>query len=284
MAVEDKPIVIVIDDTPLRRDHMAEAFKEIADVRVAYRDPADRKTNRQSATGENLDILGPALLILRHFRDRKVDPKIKTVLTVFYGGNGGSDRDRPEGDPEVIWRQVNAGSGTLTKDEAIELLAYARAIQRKVAHPAKPAFLTHAFDPVLLPALSILCQGYLAVYAEKTGGKWGPEAIRGALTHMKLPAFFDKSSGGMNPLLDSLPRKRDLVSSPEWWSKVMPKTKKEAEKRLAEELEIAALNERTPLGKLVAEIFGDNPITPSVVAEAYCAAATKLTGESCTHR
>jgi hypothetical protein len=280
---QGKPIVIVIDDTPLRRKAMAEAFEGIADVQVAYHNASNKKVRRRSAKGDKLDALGPALLILRHFRDQKIDPEIKTVLTVFYGGNGGSDPDRPEGDPEVIWRQVNAGSGTLSSAEASELLVYATAIHEGTARPKKPTLLQHAYDPVLLPAISILCQGYLAVHAVKLGGEWGPPGIKSALTHMKLPSFFEASRGDMNQLMDSLPKKRDLVSSPEWWKSVLPGNKKKAEKQIADELEVNTFDECGILKQLLDEIYGDDAVSPSVVAGAYCAVATKLTGEPCKH-
>lgn len=280
---EDIPVVIIIDNTLSRRNDMAAAFEGVAEVQLAYRDLSSGKVRRRSAKGHKLVTLGPALLILRHFRDQKVDPEIQAALTVFYGGNGGSDPDRPEGDPEVIWRQVNAGSGTLNTDEAIEILNYAKAIQKKIPHPEKPAFLKHAYNPVVLPALSILCQGYLAVHAEKIGGEWGPAPIRGALTHMKLPSFFEQSQGSMNVLKDSLPKKRDLVRSPGWWRSVFPKGKKSAEKQITEELAESGISENHPLKKLLDEIFGEKDISAAVVATAYCAVAKKLTGESCQH-
>jgi hypothetical protein len=273
----EPPVVVIIDKEMRRRDELAAAFVSSARVQLAYDN--GREDLITDAKKAPLPALSDALVTLRHFRDLSVAARNKTALTVYFGGNGGNDNAAPADAEYRIWRPVNAGSGILSPSEARELIEFAK--QKEAGQPDAPLpnFLKNPRAVFMLPALSILCQGFLAAHAlpsEEPG-------IRHALDHMGLPAFLE--SGGEDVVLIRrvVPLKRAETSAPSWWSGVLGKDKQSVESQVASEMGVALLAADSTVKALLDAVYKDDAgaVAAPVVAEAYCAIAAKLTGSPC---
>jgi hypothetical protein len=179
---------------------------------------------------------------------------------------------------------VSAEGGNLSPKEAGDLLEYARRIKAGAGDAPKPNILKDPRTVFILPALSIMCQGYLAAYARRdsTGG-WGPPDIKGAIRHMGLLELLE--GGGENAKLieEILPGKRDAVTSPRWWLSVLGESKESVEKQVVAELDLKSIYDCRPIHEFIDALYagGAARVQPAVVAEAYCAIAAKLTGRLC---
>jgi hypothetical protein len=134
-----------------------------------------------------------------------------------------------------------------------------------------------------LVALCILCQGYLAIHAEKEGQDWGPSDINSALNHMNWPSVAETAPALLGPDLD---KKRREVESPGWWSSIFSETKSkdELEEQIARELGVAAIGKSPSVKELVDAMYRETPIPPRIVAGAYCAISERLSGRTCAQR
>jgi hypothetical protein len=119
-------------------------------------------------------------------------------------------------------------------------------------------------------ALLILCQGYLAVHAEKCssqGSAWGPSEITGALVQM---GWNDE----VHRLCDTnLASKRPLVQNPAWWKGPLePNGVDEVVARLCQELPALDLdNDTSPVMRFLNRIFAEQEEIRELaeVAEVY---------------
>jgi len=134
-----------------------------------------------------------------------------------------------------------------------------------------------------LVALSILCQGYLAVHAIKSGDQWGPSEIRSALDHMGWESVAERAAETLGSEQD-IKQKQGNVSLPEWWLDVFRKPQGELEELLANELGVKSIEDCQPLKKLSDSIYITKSMTPDIVAGAYCAISERLSGRPCVHR
>lgn len=141
-------------------------------------------------------------------------------------------------------------------------------------------FCTRRFE--YLSALAILCQGYLAVHAEKEGDEWGPPEIKDAIKQMGWPAFVDSRGPGTHLLGSDLASKRGVVSDPGWWSNIFEGAQTEVERGIAREWGVDDINSCPALKNLVDAIYGTGSIAPAVVANAYCAIVEKQGGKPCS--
>ena len=116
-----------------------------------------------------------------------------------------------------------------------------------------------------LSALTILCEGYLAVHAETEDND-----IHSALQLMKWTEFRE-SERGQKVIQSDLNQKMDAVQQPNWWSNVFEQdsfyedVKKEWKDTTSEEEIPPALNDL-----LEAIHSGDAVIPPKIVSGAYC--------------
>lgn len=94
--------------------------------------------------------------------------KSRVEHLLFYSGGGGAYDRIPEG-AERIWRPVTEDKGIPSVYEVKEIVEYFEELDQLRAQgmedaPVRPSVLTTA-EPEMLPALGILCQGYLGVWA-----------------------------------------------------------------------------------------------------------------------
>jgi hypothetical protein len=75
-----------------------------------------------------------------------------------------------------------------------------------------------------LAAVALLCQAYLAVYAEsQPDGAWGPPCLKEALLRMRWPEFLESESKSAKRIRCQLQNRqlrdklRDQVGNPSWW-------------------------------------------------------------------
>jgi len=129
-----------------------------------------------------------------------------------------------------------------------------------------------------LVALSILCQGFLAVFAEKRGDEWGPAEINGALMDMGFPDYATRLGPDTDELGISTASKAD-VSKPSWWLEAFPMSRTQVETTISREWGAADFTScAVELRSLLSEIYSGGPISPGLVAKAYCSIDKKLRG------
>lgn len=138
----------------------------------------------------------------------------------------------------------------------------------------------------MLPALLILCQGYLAAHAERMEDGWGPPSIKSALEYMGLPDFLEGEGDDVYMLKSILPRKQSEVASPRWWLGILSPSKKSVEEQIARELNVDSIAKSPAVKALIDAIYDDafngtEKIQPPIVAGAFCTICEKMTDRSC---
>ena len=216
--IDKMPMVAIVDRESVRRRVMAKSFEGLADPCLISPGGGKREVWIEKPDGTLLDGIPSVLICLRHFEDHGVAADLQAGLTVYYGGNGGEDPRCPPNAKERIWRAINPGSGILTAAEARQLINYAQQLNSGMADVERPAFLRKQ-EVTILPTISILCQGFLAVWADKVGDDYGPEDIRKALQLMDWPDFM--KSTGADLIRGDLKSQRPTVSQPSWWSNIL---------------------------------------------------------------
>jgi hypothetical protein len=100
---------------------------------------------------------------------------------------------------------------------------------------------------------------------------------------MGLPGFLSSGGEDVALLKRVMPLKRAETSSTAWWLKVLGNSRKSVETQVVTEMGVKSLDCTLPLKTLIERIYDitDNQLQPSVVADAYCAIAAKLTGKPC---
>jgi hypothetical protein len=198
----EEVVVVVIDKELPRSRAMAEAFGDSGcKVVKVWKDKEDRLS---VDGGGALPV--QCLIRLWHVGNPYAECKgIRAELTVYYSGTGGEDRrTRPCPGGEIIWRPVpSETSGVLTRLEARALVAYASGVG------PKPEFLSPPTPLEILPAMAILCQGYLATYAAHRIGE-GALEVQEALRKMGWDAK-------RHAQLVKGEEKLTAVREPAWW-------------------------------------------------------------------
>jgi hypothetical protein len=149
-------------------------------------------------------------------------------------------------------------------------------------------------EPDVLSALSILCQGYLAVHAEKQNGEWGPPEIKPALEQMGWIDLLDgEGESGIAGQLKNMSGKRDEVNDPNWWGDTFDED--DLTKKAKEEWGEASTDDWKSVRNLLRRVepadgeessSSRRPLTeeelatvnPATVKDAYCALAERLGG------
>lgn len=159
-----KMAIFIYDNSDERRISLANAFRGLIATRQFFRNAHGDLciTVFENAEHEEVD----ALCCLVHVRDRRMYENYcpsGSHLVVYYGGNGGDDKDIPK-DADRIWRPLLSSSGVLTGTEPSELINYATHLRSALS--TRPVFLLSPSPSCdFCACLSILCQGFLAQYA-----------------------------------------------------------------------------------------------------------------------
>jgi hypothetical protein len=143
----------------------------------------------------------------------------------------------------------------------------------------------------LLPALAILCQGFLLAHARYNSEteEWEPEEITAPLNQMGLsPAWngFEQHGETSNEI-----DRKTKVSSNEWWARPLGLTgDSDSFSRAFSEIERAIRGEwneavNGSLPDSLKEIVGrlkrrENLTSPGMIADAYCALVNRLSGKA----
>ena len=275
----------------IRRNTMVKAFEESAHVYILSQSD-DQYVIKERGSGGKWEKTKESIrfdLCMIHCGDQHLRDQIgsnhEIKHEIGFGGSSGFDSrcehnmdELPKstgrlGTPDQIYRSL----GELLSDEAHQLLNYVRALVEQGEGP-KPDLLTHPKYLSRLPALAILCQGYLAVHARRVGGGWGPPDIEAALHQMGY------TSEVHEVVSSNIDIKRTQVSSPDWWDVSDEyNTVDELVKQATEEWNRA----EHPMGwDSVYPLFEhitqeDGPLNTQLVASAYCALVERLGGEPC---
>lgn len=129
--------------------------------------------------------------------------------------------------------------------------------------------------PKNLIALSILCQGYLAVLAAQKSDLPEETKVAQALELMGWPAFTKSDEGRKVLQKMNLAGKIDEVSKPTWWNDVFALDKSEFEKTIAKEWELKSIDD-CPIKTFLDSIYGTDKLTPELVADVFISIAKKL--------
>jgi hypothetical protein len=164
--IESQPTVVIVDSKTNRSEGLVIPFAALGCKSVlVYKGGKGKILCSEGDTPPS-----QCLLLLRHLGDIAGEwPKIQADLTVYYSGSGGNDNRLQEFADlltyphDVIWKRVDSKEDALTKEEADQLVSYARDKAAGKDVSCLP-FLQRPQLPIfeVLPALSILCQAYLA--------------------------------------------------------------------------------------------------------------------------
>ena len=247
---------------------------------------------------ESFDDVGDAHIAIVHTVDESAWPDVLEespegsirIRTSSQGRSGNGHRVTMRG---VVELNLQPSHVTLSADEFVYIVSelikpgIARAVVEGTIPPGLVRFFGIERVREILPSISILCQGHLAVNARFEDGDWGPPEIRPALKQMGwLEAMKDDAVRGLlrNDLLDQ----RDVVAKADWWLDVfelegdVATQVKTLQDKLKEEwnesTDTQLPDEITQLLEALAE---GTPKAPGVVGDAYCKIAEKLGGSPC---
>ena len=161
-----KLAVFIYDNSDERRISLANAFRGVISTTQFFRNAHGDLCTTEVEIAEHEEV--DALCCLVHVRDRRMlqdNCPSGSHLVVYYGGNGGEDKDIPK-DAVRIWRPLLFTSGVLTGTEARELVNYATHLRSGSVQSTRPVFLLPPSpSPEFCAFLAMLCQGMLAHYA-----------------------------------------------------------------------------------------------------------------------
>ena len=201
--------VLVLDKKGERAETNARAFS-ICNVDTFLYSPGEGRYRLSDDGKEKADLPGEFSLLLLHDTDRTRWGKLsrrKACLIVRY--TGGDERRESEGEHWIRQRSITGKRDALSPKEAQQILSWANEfLQGEDAE--LPPIMQEPANVDHLSALSILCQGYLAVHAEAYDEKegWEPEEISDALEQMKWTE--ELMSSGMTSRVEE-------VTKPDWW-------------------------------------------------------------------
>lgn len=168
-------LILVIDRKNSRGRAMANSFLEVSECHCKLQTQAANSNLWIEEFFDKIDGKGEInevspFLVLRHFRDQEHLPKTGSPFdTIYYGGNGGSDRDAPDKKHMAIQRVVSSEIDKLTSVEVADILKFLG--ESALTQGDWPD--VELWPEVLRPpriidtlvSLSILCQGYLGAFA-----------------------------------------------------------------------------------------------------------------------
>lgn len=269
--------IVIIDNNTERAKKIAASFNSAGcEVIRIFQEGGEVQYYPTLREAQSVPACLIALWHISDFRNRQGWPQIECACEVLYGGGGGSFADSLRDFQEVIQRPINEDSGDLRIDEARALINYVK--ERCVLGKEdviRPAFLSRDDRTSLLAALCVLCQGYLAVQARRDESGWGPAEISSALDDMKWPSVAEDAT---KLLSDDLANKKELVESSIWWSRVLGEERTELQKQIAQGLGVTEGETPQAVSTLLDAICGiaTTPISPRVVADAYCEISRSL--------
>ena len=259
-----------------------EVFSELGIIKKFVREEARLSSERISTS--NLPVIR---LVLVHNSKKATMPGVGCECIIRYSTQSWKPR---EGTEYWINRGIDERENHLTENEAKALWEWA--VHRKPDEI--PEILLPPQKASMLYALTVLCQGYLAVHAKKENSEWGH--IFPALKQM---GWIDLMEGPRASFVfKSLPEKITVVSEAKWWLEPFdllegPKRVDENESRInksrSERLEENLKREWDRTEKdlpdafknLLGEIEGGNIKEPKIVADVYCAIVEKLGDMPC---
>jgi len=146
------------------------------------------------------DIAGPVPVVLVHQGDSRAWVNQIEATTVFWFDTPGSPAGR--GTDLRVLRSTSTSSFEVTVEDATEILQYGCGVR-----PQPPSCCSRKPIQSCLPALAILCQGYLAVYAKEVGCPTSGD-VRLALQEM---------GWDLKEHLELVRAKLDAVTPVQWW-------------------------------------------------------------------
>lgn len=276
---ESNVLIICHDD---RYEKWAKVFLEAdADSIYVLRKGSERrkvdKTNINiggQIIAENETLPKDICCALIHSGNKDLWDKNKlNVQTAFWFDSPG-DPSAPDTDLSV--RRQTSPLFDITIDDAQQILHYSIGYEQKI-----PDCCTEKQENHILPALTILCQGYLAVHAEhkEQNKDWKDQDIAIALEQMGWDSV-DKS---LVPQSFGEKESIEKVRNPGWWWAAFEddfknKDKKSLSVAIQEEWDMSGDKEISKeLEDLIKLIVADNEVkSPEMVAKAHLALVKKL--------
>jgi hypothetical protein len=149
---------------------------------------------------------------------------------------------------------------------------------KSLVRGGNPGRLRHFFEhevQEILPALAILCEGYLAVHAEcKSDKDWTDDDIAPALERMGWTDFMAREGENLSLIKPSLGSQADieLVRGLDWWKGIFEDTASLKQRLEVEWREVTNSPVPNAVSELLKIISQETEIAPpKAVAKAYCA-------------
>lgn len=299
--------VVVLDQSPTRGPAVASPFRELG-CSVLRGSLLGGDEEYDPPLGDN-PFPTDCLILVQHVRDKDTwsaqVKNLRAVCNIYYGGNDpATDPDLPR-DCDRIFRPVMGAADAPTVWEAKELLDYARQLAAGKPVQVRPTILEPQRPLQFLPAIAILCQGFLFLHSVKgIREDEAHELLLRAQTKMGWPNLL-KQPSFRHLLPPNLPEKLQQVARPSWWLRPFQESPfpdgrqrssvvTDLRRSLKDEWDKAVRRLHGPnadpaigesewkridnlLRVLDDEANVDNPVvTPRLVADAYCPIADAL--------
>jgi hypothetical protein len=254
----------------------------------------------------DLDELTPThvSLVLLHNSDKEKWENLNCSADTIIRYTGGSPPIHSQ--EHEIWireRSITSSEDAINQTEALEIIEWLTSNEQRYPSAQLPNILHPPRVVELLPALAILCQGYLAVHAEYNASNqgWGPPEIATALGLMggNNLAHLTKSLSS-----DYRRDKAQTLSAPGWWLEVFglwdaAKTSAtqdaelwdQFERKLKDEwqedkygaIDDSLLNPDDPCNSMISSLRTNQTLSsPGLIARVYCALVKRLADKQYT--
>ncbi len=281
-----KVTIIDVSSDSDRRKGLISSLHRIAEIQVYYRNPSGMIIIDTSYE-KDVKYLKPSLFTLVHSTNKEILNEKTSALNnlnkkediVFYSGDGMDGLECPDHAKEQIYRPITGKTGKLSREETTDLVNYFLIPSSKRSENDRPQILRKPVSYEVLPALSILCQAYLALHAKKEKIKWHPPEIEESLELMKWAKFSDSEMGISFFQTIDLENKKEKISNTKQWQDILRITKDEFEEKIKLEWNINDINE-CPLKDFIDSIYKLSTLKAKDVAEAYIQIVNKIGNKS----
>ena len=252
------------------------------------------------------DVSAPSTvsLVLLHDSDKEELKNLNCSAGKIIRYTGGSPPLHSQA--HEIWireRSITSSEDAINQAEALEIIEWLNSDKQRYPGEKLPDILQSPKVIELLPAIAILCQGYLAAHAEydKSNKSWGPPEIETALG---LMGWNNLAKLAETTIVGNLKDKTEIIITPQWWLEVFGlwdttkpgviqddeiwdqfehKLKDEWQEDKYGAIEESLLDSDDPRNGVVSSLRKNLTLSsPGLIAKAYCALVKRLTDKQHT--
>ncbi len=280
--------ILVVDERPGRAEAIASAFDtHLKGIDVFF---YDGESKQDISTKLPCNLPESISLLVLHNRNKKFldyinlnQENILVPIIRYTGGPPPGEEEYP-GETWVRKRSIDGAEDAPTGQEVKEVLDWGNHILEGNEDPPIPSLFIAPGVMNYLPALAILCQGYLAVHASNGGDE--NNSLKPALEQM---GWFDLGDD-REKIDESLSKNKEQVESANWWLAPFGLDGLEMDDSKWNEFEEKLRNEKEDVGeegwdtvqKFINENIRKGDFEPETIANVYCSLVSMLEGRPCS--